>query len=226
MEHAALHAVWHAEAQDVLDHIPVMTEAELPDAQGQAWPFQQNDHDRGRHQAGYQGRDGNALHAHVEAKDQKCVARHVDDVHKQGDPHGNFGIAHDPEQRRPRAVQRQKGDGRFHDEVVGIGVGRHVRLHLAEHHVQHEALAQIEQRHDEEGRLPHEQQELLAGMSGLFRLPPAQILARDDGAAGSKGGEGVDQQNIHGIHQADGGDRRLAHLGDHDGIEQAHRDRQ
>ena len=226
LEHTALHAVGHAEAQDVLHHIPVMTEAELFNTQGQAGPFQQDEHGRGRRQPGDQGGDGNALHAHMEAEDQKGIARHVDDVHEQGDPHGDLGIAHDPEQRRPGAVQRKERDGRFHDDVIGVGVSCHVRLHLAEHHPQHEALAQIEQHHDEEGRLPHKQQELLAGVSGFFRLPAAQILARDDGASGGQRREGVDQQNVHRIHQADGGNGRLAHMGDHDGVEQTHGDGQ
>ena len=63
-------------------------------------------------------------------------------------------------------------------------------------------------------------------MAGLLRLPPAQILARDDGAAGGQRRESIDQQDVHRIHQADGGDGRLTHLGDHDGVQKAHGDGQ
>ena len=63
-------------------------------------------------------------------------------------------------------------------------------------------------------------------MARLDRLPAAQILARDDGAAGGQRREGVHQQHVYRIHQADGGDGRLPHLGHHDGVKQAHGDGQ
>ena len=148
----------------------------------------------------------------MEAEDQKGVTRDIDEVHTQGHLHGDAGVAHDPEQGRAGAVNGQEGDGRLHDEVVGVGVGRHVRLHLAEHHAQHKALGEVEQYHDEDGRLAHEQQQLGAGVPGLVRLPPAQILPGDDGAAGGQRREGVHQQHVHRVHQGHGGDGRLAHL--------------
>ncbi len=59
-------------------------------------------------------------------------------------------------------------------------------------------------------------------MSGFFPLQAAQVLSGDDRAAGSQGGEGPHQQDVYRVHQGYGGDRRFAHLGNHDGVQQAH----
>ena len=193
---------------------------------GQILAPQQDDHSRCSHHPGHQRGDGHALHAPVQAEDQNGVARHIHHIHAQGHPHGDLGIAHDPEQCRSGVIDRQKRDGRLHDHVIGVGIGSHVRLHLSEHHSQHKALAQIEQHHDGQGYLCHEQQQLLARVARLGLFPPPQILSGDDGAAGGQGGKCVDQQHVHRIHQGDGGDGRLTHLGYHHRVAQAHRDGQ
>ena len=150
--------------------------------------------------------------------DTGIVPHHIDGVHGSGHPHGGTGVAHHPEQRRPRAVKRQEGDRCLHNHIIGIGVGRHVRLHLTEDHVEHEALAQVKEYHYRQGDLRHKQQQLLGGVTGLAHFPPAQILPRDDGASGGQRGKGVDQQHVHRVHQRHGGNGRLSHLGDHQGV--------
>ena len=187
---------------------------------------QQDHHDGRRRQPGHHCGDGHPLHAHVEDEDQKGVARDVYDVHAQRDPHGDPGPAHYPEQGRSGAVNGQKRGGGLYNEVVGVGVSGHIRLYVTEDRVQHEASSQVEQQRDQQGDLPHEQQQLGAGVAGLFRLPAAQVLPGDGGASGGQGREGVDQQNVYRVHQGYGGDSRLTHLGDHHGVKEPNGDGQ
>ena len=167
-----------------------MPQTQLFHLKGQAGPPEQNQHGRRRKDPGDHRGNGHALHAHVEAENQKGVSRGVDDVHHQGDPHGNLGVPHDSEEGRPGAVHRQKGDGGFHDEIVDVGIGRNVRVHLAEDHIQHKALPQVEEEHDDQRRLGHEEQQLFPGVAGLVPLLPTQVLPGNGRAAGGQGGEG------------------------------------
>ncbi len=226
LEHAALQPVGYAEAEDVLHNVAVMPETQLLHLEGQPGPPEQNQHSPRRKDPGDHRGNGHPLHAHVEAKDQKGVSGGVDHVHHQGDPHGNFGVSHHPEEGRPGAVNRQEGNGGFHDQVIGVGVGRHIRLHLAEHHVQHEAPAQVEESHNHQGCLGHKEEQLFSGVAGLVPLPAAQVLSGDGRPAGGQGGEGVYQQHVHRVHQGYGGDGCLSHLGDHNRVQQAHGDGQ
>ena len=76
--------------------------------------------------------------------------------------------------------------------------------------------------HHREGRGGIEQ--LLCRNAGILMLLPPEILRGHDCAAGGKGREDLNEQDIDGIHQRNSGHGGLANTCDHDCIRHADRD--
>ncbi len=76
-------------------------------------------------------------------KIKKGVAPYIDDVHADGNPHGDRGVAHDAEEGGAGVVESDKGNRGFYDDEIGISVIHNLLVDVAKESVEDEILCYI-----------------------------------------------------------------------------------
>lgn len=144
MKETALKTAGHAQLQYCFDDMSLQAAAErLADMEGIFFIAQEPDHGDSADDSRSQGRDGNAFYTHVETEDQKGVAPYIDDVHADGNPHGDRGVAHDAEEGGAGVVESDKGNRGFYDDEIGISVIHNLLVDVAKESVEDEILCYI-----------------------------------------------------------------------------------
>jgi len=113
------------------------------------------------------------------------------------------------------------GDEHIYDRGV-----HDVLLHRAENEPQQGFSYKDEQYAQRQGEDNGGEHDLMGGLARVFRVVTPDVLGAYDGAAGGEGGEEIDNEKVHCVHQRYAGDRGLADIRDHQRVRDAHQPRE
>ena len=212
----------NADAKNAPCHCPLQPKG-LGHGQHLSLPVAPAQNQHRRHHTGDDAGPRHAVHPHLQPKDAHCVAHHIDDVHQHADLHGDLGVAHAAEQRRPSIVQRKEGVADGYDLQVQHACVQNICLNGAVEQPDHGACQYKADHRHRQTQQPTEKDQLPGTVVRTFPLLCTQILAHHHGTAGGKGGKQYDDQVVDHVHKTDTGDRRLSAAGHHHGIRHTHR---
>ena len=158
--------------------------------------------------------------AHLKVEDEHGVAADVHHVHHQTGQHADLAVALCAEERRTGVVHTDEGIAQRREQEIRLGVAHDVGVNGAEDAPQDAVPPHRHHGGDHDAERDHDEQDLGGGGLGVLRLPVADVLAGDDGAAGGKRAEQLDHQHVERVHQADARHGCFADRGDHQGIGQ------
>ena len=190
------------------------------DAEQAAGLFQQVDDGKAGDHPGDKAGQRGTHDAHLKVEDEHGVAADVHHVHHQTGQHADLAVALRPEQGRTGVVQADEGVAQGREQKVGLGIAHHIRVDGAKDALQDGMAAHRYHGGNHDAERDHDEQDLGGGGLGVLRLPVADVLAGNDGAAGGKRAEQLDHQHVERVHQADARHGRFADRGDHQGIGQ------
>ena len=88
---------------------------------------------------------------------QNSISAHIDNVHKNRNPHGNRGISHYPKQSGAGIVHSDKGNGCFYNQKVSIRIFHNILFNIAEETVKHCGFTQIQKTCNDSGKQYNEE---------------------------------------------------------------------